>query len=87
MGVSISAPILMHCDNKSVMAIASNPVFHTLTKNIEVDCHITRQEYEKGKIILLYLSGAISWFIHQGAYHFLVLQRFIKLSVFDPPWV
>ena len=60
MGASSITPFLMHCDNKSAMAIASNPVFHNLTKNIEVDCHITRQEYEKGKIILLYLSGAIS---------------------------
>src|SRR3954467_5849452 len=45
--ISIKTPISMHCDNKSAIAIASNPVFHNRTKHIDVDCHITRQAYEK----------------------------------------
>jgi len=59
MGVSVSAPIPMHCDNKSAIAITSDHVFHDCTKYIEVDCHITHHEYEKGKITLSYIpSGA-----------------------------
>jgi len=57
MGVSIVTLIHMHCDNKSAIAIASNLVIHGRTKHIEVDCHITHQEYEKGKIPLPYVSS------------------------------
>jgi len=32
MGVSVFAPVPMHCDNKSVIAIASKHVFHDRTK-------------------------------------------------------
>ena len=52
MCVSVVSLVLMHCDNKSAIAIASNPVFHNGTKYIKVDCHITCQEYKKGKITL-----------------------------------
>lgn len=37
----------MHCDNKSVIAIASNLVFYNRTKHIDVYCHTTRQAHEK----------------------------------------
>ena len=47
MGVSMVDHVLMHCDNKSVIAIASKPVFHNHTKHIEIDCHITRQKFKK----------------------------------------
>ena len=59
MGVSVITLVPMHCDNKSAIAIASNHVFHDHTKHIEVDYHITRQEYEKRRITLSYVpSGA-----------------------------
>ena len=57
MGVSVITNVPMHCDNKSVITIASNLVFHDCTKHIEIDSHITRQEYEKCMIILLYVSS------------------------------
>ena len=53
-GVSVVAPVPMHCHNKSAIAIASKPAFHDRTKHIGIDCHITRQEYEKDRITLLY---------------------------------
>ena len=57
MCVSMVTHIPMHCDNKSVIANASNPVFHDRIKHIEVDCHITHQKYEKGKITLSYVPS------------------------------
>ena len=56
-GVSMVTHILMHYDNKSAIAFIFNPVFRNRTKHIKFDRHITRQEYEKGKITLPYVPS------------------------------
>jgi len=40
--VPLFEPTLMYCDNKNVIQIAHNLVFHERTKHIEIDCHFTR---------------------------------------------
>ena len=48
----------MHCDNQATIQIASNPVFHDQTKQIEVDFHITQEKVE-GVIATPYVSTRV----------------------------
>jgi hypothetical protein len=50
-----SAPALW-CDNTSAIALASNPVFHSRTKHIEVDYHFVRESVVRGDLHLHFIS-------------------------------
>jgi hypothetical protein len=50
-----TAPILW-CDNISVLALASNPMFHARTKHIEVDYHFIQEKVLRRDVLLKFIS-------------------------------
>lgn len=56
--VSHVLPILFHCDSLSAIYIASNPVCHERTKHIKIDCHLIREQFDKGFLIPTHISSS-----------------------------
>jgi len=88
MSVSVVTSVPMHCDNKSVIIIASKPVFHDRTKHIEIHCHIIRQEYEKRHDhSSLYVPSRtqLAYLFTKAQTSTQFRQILFKLSIFDSP--
>jgi len=54
----LSLPVPIHCDSKTAIQIAANPVFHERTKHIDIDCHFIREKALKGFVIIHYLCSS-----------------------------
>ncbi|CAL2238866.1 unnamed protein product [Prunus armeniaca] len=47
----------LRCDNVSSIALASNPVFHSRTKHLEVDYHYVREKVIRGELRVNYICS------------------------------
>lgn len=56
LGIFLSNPPLLWCNNVSALAIASNRSFHARTKQIKVDYHFVRERVLKCDILVKFIS-------------------------------
>lgn len=47
----------LHCDNKSAIVMAKNPVFHSRTRHINIKHHFIRSVIEEGDVQLAFCSS------------------------------
>jgi hypothetical protein len=56
LGISLSSPPTLWCDNASAISLASNPVFHAKIKHIEVNYHFIREKVLNKDILVQHIS-------------------------------
>ena len=56
-GIQSKEPTTLFCDNETTLHIAANPVFHEMTKHIEIDCHLVREKIQAGCLKTMNVSS------------------------------
>lgn len=56
-GVKYDLPSIIWCDNSGVWELASNPVFHSITKHIEIDVHFIRGKVLNNSVEVRYIPS------------------------------
>ena len=59
LGLNFPITPVVWCDNVSVGALASNPVFHAQTKHIELDAHYIREQVLAKKLVVQYVPSKL----------------------------
>ena len=57
MGAKQQLPVEIFCDNKSAIAMAKNPIYHSRTKHIAIKYHYLREVAAKGEIKLKFCKS------------------------------
>nr|GEW34833.1 retrovirus-related Pol polyprotein from transposon TNT 1-94 [Tanacetum cinerariifolium] len=57
LGIELTKPVKLYCDNESAVKIANNPIQHDRTKNVEIDRHFIKDHLEKRTVELPHVAS------------------------------
>lgn len=57
LGVVLTKPATLFCDNLSALYLTVNPVFHGRMKHVEIDYHFVKEKVALGSLITRYVSS------------------------------
>ena len=55
-GITFDEPVIIYCDNTSIVSMSKNPVLHSKTTHIAIKYHILRKKVAEKKIKLEYIN-------------------------------
>ena len=55
-GITFEEPIIIYCDNTSIVSMSKNHVFHSKTKYIVIKYHVLREKVVEKQIRLEYIN-------------------------------
>ena len=55
-GITFEEPIIIYCDNTSIVSMSKNPILHSKTKHIAIKYHVLREKVAEKKIRLEYIN-------------------------------
>ena len=55
-GITFKEPIIIYCDNTSIVSMSKNHVFHSKTKHISIKYNVFQEKAIKKEIILEYVN-------------------------------
>jgi hypothetical protein len=56
LGIKLTRPVVLWCDNLSATYLSANPAFHACMKHVEVDYHFVRERVAKGSLEIRFIS-------------------------------
>lgn len=56
-GLHLSHPPLLYCDNISALQLTVNPIFHARTKHVEIDYHFVREKVASGSLVTQFIPS------------------------------
>ena len=55
-GNTYTEPVIIYCDNTSIVNMSKNPIFHSQTKHIAIKYHVLKEKFVEKEIRLEYIS-------------------------------